>query len=195
MLFRLPHCSATFAITNICDEPGHLLSPGVNAAGEGMIESNLVHTNNLISINLLPPRLTDHACSHNPREYIKPIPSLSSPPYVRPTPISTFSILKVAMPSCPDCGQSKYKNYREASCSKCRGRYNGHYIRDTAKDCNDSNCNGGAKRSDPAKDCNACQGTGKKLTRCDENGCINGFFRVYCYDEFHSTWEERRAMK
>ncbi len=88
---------------------------------------------------------------------------------------------------CADCGQGKYDKMRTSPCRKCRGTYGGYYIRDTAKDCSGSNCHGGAKKSDPSKDCNDCQGTGKKLTRCDEPGCHNGRVDEYeCKDDFHA---------
>ncbi|KAF2241339.1 hypothetical protein BU26DRAFT_176501 [Trematosphaeria pertusa] len=87
---------------------------------------------------------------------------------------------------CSDCGQTKYNKIRKTSCDKCRGTYRGYYISSTAKTCSGSNCNGGAKKSDPNKDCDECKGTGKKLTRCEQPGCINGNIEYSCLDDFHN---------
>ncbi|KAH8907944.1 hypothetical protein BR93DRAFT_926975 [Coniochaeta sp. PMI_546] len=61
--------------------------------------------------------------------------------------------------TCPECGNTRYKNYRESPCITCGGRYGGYILTSTAKECNDSDCDGGVKRSNRAKDCDACQGT------------------------------------
>ncbi|KAF2815652.1 uncharacterized protein BDZ99DRAFT_457627, partial [Mytilinidion resinicola] len=90
------------------------------------------------------------------------------------------------MPSlCPNCSQTKYNWVRSTPCGKCGAQYGGYYLTSTAKACTDSNCNHGAKKNDPNRDCTACYGTGKKLTRCDRAGCVNGYMRYTCLDSFH----------
>jgi hypothetical protein len=86
---------------------------------------------------------------------------------------------------CADCGQTKFKKVRTTPCPKCHKRYKGYVRKSTAKECTGSDCKGGAKKSDPNKDCNDCQGTGKKLTRCDHPHCKNGNVEYSCRDDSH----------
>lgn len=86
---------------------------------------------------------------------------------------------------CPDCGQTKYNKVRKTPCPKCRNAYKGYVLKATAKECTGSNCKNGAKKNDPAKDCNDCQGTGKKLTRCEHAPCKSGNVEYTCLDDFH----------
>jgi hypothetical protein len=73
--------------------------------------------------------------------------------------------------------RSIYK-YRETACPQCCNRLGGYILNPTAKECNDLNCDSGVKKSDRDKDCTMCNGTGKRLVRCDYQGCVNGQLSV-----------------
>ncbi|KAK1995709.1 hypothetical protein LX36DRAFT_659321 [Colletotrichum falcatum] len=83
--------------------------------------------------------------------------------------------------------QRTYSPIKKTPCCKCNGRYSGRILTPTVKECTNSNSNGGDKKSDPAKACTECLGTGRKVTPCGRPGCINGNMKSRCKGDIHKS--------